>query len=150
MNLKGERGAALVLTLLMITLLLLFVTMLSGQVIQTTKQVTTTEKRIDAELVSQMGIDYVQSVLDTYEYNEVQDVMDYLSTKLDEYLQISKTRNPILILDEARQFEIELPDPLPEVIEGEDLEVTYRSIGRSMDQTIETNDTITITFERDE
>ncbi|GAQ19429.1 type II secretory pathway, component PulK [Oceanobacillus picturae] len=150
MNLKGERGAALVLTLLMITLLLLFVTLLSGQVIQTTKQVTTTEKRIDAELVSQMGIDYVQSVLDTYEYNEVQDVMDYLSTKLDEYLQISKTGNPILILDEARQFEIELPDPLPEVIEGEDLEVTYISIGRSMGQTIETNDTITITFERDE
>ncbi|MCG3420175.1 hypothetical protein [Oceanobacillus jordanicus] len=150
MNLKGERGAALVLTLLMITLLLLFVTLLSGQVIQTTKQVTTTEKRIDAELVSQMGIDYVQSVLETYEYNEVQDVMDYLSTKLDEYLQISKTGNPILILDEVRQFEIELPDPLPEVIEGEDLEVTYRSIGRSMDQTIETNDTITITFERDE
>lgn len=150
MNLKGERGAALVLTLLMITLLLLFVTMLSGQVIQTTKQVTTTEKRIDAELVSQMGLSYVQAVLDTYEYNEEQDAMDYLSTKLDEYLQISNTGNPLLVLDEARQFEIDLPDPLPEVIEGENLDVTYRSIGRSMDQTIETNDTITITFERDE
>ncbi|MFD1171296.1 hypothetical protein [Oceanobacillus picturae] len=150
MNLKGEKGAVLVLTLLMVTLIILFITALTGQVIQTTKQVTTMEKRIDAELVLQMGIDYVQAVLDAYEYNEEQDAMEYLEEKLGEHLQTVDNGNTQLKLDDERKFEINLPDPLPAVKEGEDIEVTYTIIGIAQGQTAETKDKIKITFTEDE
>ncbi|WP_042223227.1 hypothetical protein [Oceanobacillus manasiensis] len=145
MGLKGEKGAALVLTLLIITLILLFITTLSGQVIQTTKQITTVEKRTDAELVAQMGIDYVQAVLDMYTYNEEQNALEYLQERLEGTLSISSLEHPEVILGDGRRFEINLPDPPAKVEDG--LEVEYKIYGTAQGQTVRTDDTITINKE---
>lgn len=65
-ELKNEHGAALVLTLFIVTLLLLFVLTLFYQVNNATKQVTTMEKNIDARNLADMGTAYIYCVLDLY------------------------------------------------------------------------------------
>ncbi|WP_099158764.1 hypothetical protein [Virgibacillus ndiopensis] len=60
---KNETGAALVLTMLIITIFLIFVTVQVTQAVNSTKQVTTMEKKIDAELVAKMGVDYFQQLI---------------------------------------------------------------------------------------
>ncbi|ASK62962.1 hypothetical protein CFK37_12825 [Virgibacillus phasianinus] len=57
-RLNNEHGAALVLTLFIVTIMLLFILTLSYQVINTTKQVTTVEKNMDAEHLAKMGVEY--------------------------------------------------------------------------------------------
>ncbi|MUK86851.1 hypothetical protein GMD78_00350 [Ornithinibacillus sp. L9] len=58
---RNESGAALVLTLMIITLILLFVLTLFYQIANTTKQVTTMEKQIISEQIAEMGVDYYRS-----------------------------------------------------------------------------------------
>ncbi|MFD2627890.1 hypothetical protein [Oceanobacillus kapialis] len=135
MNVKSEKGAALVLTLMFIALALLFITTLSGMVVQTTKQVTTMEKRNDAELVAQMGVDYVQALLDDYERSEAQDLLTYLTDHIP--------KNVLIGANGDRQFEIELPR---EILLQDGYEVTFTSIGTAQGQTVETEGTIEITI----
>lgn len=140
MNLKGEKGAALVLTLLMITLIILFITVLTGQVIQTKKQVTTMEKRIDAELLSQMGIQYVQEYvyesLETYKYVDDEN----LEKELLNMIQV----NVVIDNKEGRNFETEFIEFTS--IDDGNFEITFESIGTADGQAVETEGTINITI----
>ncbi|WP_156291463.1 hypothetical protein [Oceanobacillus salinisoli] len=64
-KLKNERGFALVLTLMIISLLLLFVLSLFTQITNTTKQITTMEKHINAGNIADMGVIYFQKLVET-------------------------------------------------------------------------------------
>lgn len=59
-NWKQEKGAALILSLFIITLFLLFFLTLSTQLINTNKQVNQMDVRLDAQLIAEMGTTYVQ------------------------------------------------------------------------------------------
>lgn len=143
-NFKDEKGAALVLTLLMITLLLLFFTTLSGQVIQTTRQVTTIEKYTDAELISQMGVtyaqEYIRDILQNYEFDGIEN----LETKINETRE--ELKKVELDNDNKRYFEIDFPSSnfIQQEEEGEKMFFTYTSKGTALDKTVSTDDTITI------
>lgn len=65
-NFKSEKGAALVLTLMIITLLFIIILTQFYQITNTTKQVTTMEKQIDARLAAEMGVDYYRASVENY------------------------------------------------------------------------------------
>jgi|SRR5690606_24736524 type II secretory pathway component PulK len=71
---SNESGAALVMTLMIITLLLLFIMTLLFQITNTTKQVTTMEKNIVAEQIAQMGVDYFRTYIDSIIPDTINDV----------------------------------------------------------------------------
>lgn len=78
-NFKNEKGMALVLTLFIVTLMLLFALTLFSQVINTTKQVTTIEKNIDARNVAEMGIEYYyQKIKHKHEQDTSKDIQDII------------------------------------------------------------------------
>ncbi|MEN1968220.1 hypothetical protein WMZ97_09115 [Lentibacillus sp. N15] len=55
---NNEKGAALILTVFIITIMLLFILTLFYQVQNTTKQVSTVSKQNNAENLAKMGVDY--------------------------------------------------------------------------------------------
>lgn len=64
---KNEQGAALILTMFIITILLLFTSAQLFQVTNTRKQVNTMEKSIMAQHMAEMGVDYYRALLDSIE-----------------------------------------------------------------------------------
>lgn len=77
-KLRGEQGAALVVTMFIITIMLLFVSAQLFQVTNTRKQVSTMEKKIMAEHMAEMGIDYYRALIQNIEQNPSQSREDYL------------------------------------------------------------------------
>ncbi|SHF78879.1 hypothetical protein [Ornithinibacillus halophilus] len=61
---KNETGAALVLTIMIITLFLLFLMTLFFQITNTTKQITTIEENLVAEQIAEMGVDYYHAYIE--------------------------------------------------------------------------------------
>ncbi|MFZ3578207.1 hypothetical protein [Virgibacillus sp. DJP39] len=74
---KNEDGAALVVTLMIVTLLLLFILTQFYQVTNTTKQVDTVGHTIDARSIAEMGIDYYRSKIN--QFNDEQTIEDFLN-----------------------------------------------------------------------
>ncbi|WP_164668371.1 hypothetical protein [Virgibacillus doumboii] len=140
-RLSGERGAALVMTLFIIILLMLSVLTLFYMVTNTTKQVTTMEKNIQAEHMADMGIDYVRTLVDNYEHNEKSSLEDYLINELP--------AEKVLIDSSNRFLKIVLPPEGINIDENsnEPIEFTYTSIGTAFGKEKKIEDTIEITFE---
>lgn len=94
---SNERGAALVLTLLLTTLALLFLLTLFYQILNTTKQVDTMDENVRARHVAEMGLDYYEQLvkqlsLDTY-------------TSIEEFIT-RVPRNASVTIDADRSFEV--------------------------------------------
>ncbi|MFC3040117.1 hypothetical protein ACFOGI_07615 [Virgibacillus xinjiangensis] len=124
--LRNDRGAALVMVMLIITLFLVFIMTMLTQVTNTARQVATTEEQADARLVAEMGVDYVEFIL-------AQGRMD--AETLEELL------NEIdMELDKDREFRIE-------VTRSQSGSLDYKSVGRSGNQDVEIENTITIRTE---
>lgn len=101
-NFKNEKGAALVLTLMIVTLFLLFILTQFYQVTNTTKQVTTMEKNINARNVAEMGIEYYfQKIKYEYEKDPTKEVSEIIADIDGEEVR----------LDEDRNFQLLAPDP---------------------------------------
>ncbi|WP_047985094.1 hypothetical protein [Ornithinibacillus californiensis] len=75
----NEHGAALVLTVMIITLILLFVLMLFTQVTNTARQVKTTEEHLIASHIAEMGVDYYQQLVQESVPNQVSSVEDIIT-----------------------------------------------------------------------
>lgn len=129
-NLNNEKGAALVLTLMIITLFLVFIMGQFYQVTNTTKQVTTMEKQIDAHLMAEMGVDYFHAFL-----NENYDQEDPLADFIEKNLPITK----IIDEEEQHQFEISIDDQT-----DYDSQITYISTGDAFGEEEAIEGTITI------
>lgn len=91
-KLKNEQGAALVLTLFIVTLMLLFALTLFYQVTNTTKQVTTVEKNIDARNIAEMGVEYYyQKIKYLYEQGStIEEIIEQIHD--DDRIVISEDR----------------------------------------------------------
>ncbi|WP_156643961.1 hypothetical protein [Lentibacillus sp. JNUCC-1] len=136
-HLKNERGAALVLTIMIITLMLLFTLTLTYQVMNTRKQVETTEETIEARSLAEMGVTYYQTLvdetLDGQEFETIQDVVN----KLPEPPEKTIENNTYFEITNVTQNEIS----------EDELEITFTSIGTAQDRTAEIEQSITITLE---
>ncbi|GAA0447685.1 hypothetical protein GCM10008983_27180 [Lentibacillus halophilus] len=135
-RLRNERGAALVLTLMMITLILLFVLTLLYQVTNTTRQITTMDENIDAHLVAEMGVDYYQTLVHErvkgQAVEKVQDI-DWPETP---------TNYPI---DDNRTFSIKIDQR--DNTNKEKTEIEFTSEGKAHGRTETIEQSITITLE---
>lgn len=109
---REEKGAALVLTIMMITLFLVFILGLFTQVTSTTKQVTTMEKKIDAQLVAEMGVTYFQRLVEIKQ--DLQGEKNKESSEDDElanFIHFIKDELPInQRIDKDRTFKITLDE----------------------------------------
>ncbi|WP_163971639.1 hypothetical protein [Oceanobacillus halotolerans] len=133
----NEKGFALVLTLMMITLMLTFVLVQFTQITNTTRQVATTEEQIDARLMAEMGVDYYRGLFDTFNQDEhsIEEFLDDLPRSVE------KT------IDSRHQFQINLDEGEPNL---DDNTITYTSTGIAHDREHEIEDTITINIESEE
>lgn len=107
---KNEQGAALVFTLMIVTLLLLFILTQFYQITNTTKQINTVEHTIDARLVAEMGIDYYRSQIDQFKNEEsIRDYTADLSTSvtLDGNREFSITLTELTQSDDEIIIQIE-------------------------------------------
>lgn len=93
---RSEQGATLVLTLFIVTLMLLFVLTLFYQVTNTTKQVTTIEKNIDARNIAEMGVEYYYQKI-KYLYEQ--------GVTIEEIIGQIRDEKPVVI-SENRFFEL--------------------------------------------
>ncbi|MBP1947789.1 hypothetical protein [Virgibacillus litoralis] len=139
-NFKSEKGAALVLTLMIITLFLVFILTQSYQITNTTRQVTTMEKQIDARLIAEMGVDYYRSFVQNYIEGEG-------ITKPDNvYItEINLPQNPVKLDSKDHKFSIQ--DSHIEEQTEEKVMIKFSSIGTAYNKEKEIEDTIIITFE---
>ncbi|RYG74915.1 hypothetical protein EU245_01675 [Lentibacillus lipolyticus] len=134
-KLKNEKGAALVLTLMIITLFLVFITVQFYQITNTTKQVSTTEKQIDARLIAEMGVDYYRGRVNNVNEGE-QSIEEFMAK-----LPVSVTKN----IDDDRSFAV---DARIDASAGDRIIIHYTSTGRTTDDvTSEVTGTITIRIE---
>ncbi|WP_106496913.1 hypothetical protein [Lentibacillus sp. Marseille-P4043] len=133
-NFKNQRGAAFVITLMIITLFLLFILTQFHQVTNTTKQVTIVEKTLDAQLIAEMGVDYYRELVDKYIQDE--EIKDPNKITLPE-------PNPPTI-DSNHAYQISAY----KMIEKSDTKViiTFRSTGIAFDKEKQIDDKITIHF----
>ncbi|WP_067727538.1 hypothetical protein [Oceanobacillus damuensis] len=129
-KLRNEKGAALVLTIMMITLFLVFILGLFTQVTNTTKQVTTMEKQIDAQLIADMGVTYFQRLVEINqpllerEINEDPDddnLANVVDLFIDELLNVEKQRVDV---DENRTYEITY-----EGFNADEKSIHFKSVG---------------------
>lgn len=95
---KSEKGAALILTIMIITLFFVFILVLFTQVTNTMKQVTTMEKKIDAQLMAEMGVDYIEAVLNDFQTSD--------SKSLDDFIEEIPKSRVYMDSDNERYFEI--------------------------------------------
>ncbi len=138
-RLSNERGVALVLTLMMITLILLFVLTLLYQVTNTTRQVATMEENIDARLVAEMGVDYYQELVNGYVQNQ----------KVEKVQTIKLPAAPRKYrLDGDHAFSIKVDNRAN--INEEKLKIAFTSEGTAHGRTEEVHQTITITLKKTE
>lgn len=139
-NFKSEKGAALILTLMIITLFFIFILTQFYQITNTTKQVTTMEKQIDARLVAEMGVDYyrdvVQKYIDDAELTEPGDV---------NIAEITLPQNPVKWDSGNHKFFIK--DSYIEEKTEDQVTVKFTSVGTVHSKEKKIEDTIIITFE---
>ncbi len=139
-NYKSEKGAALVLTLMIITLFFIFILTQFYQITNTTKQVTTMEKQIDARLVAEMGVDYfrdaVQRYIDNAGLTEPGDVS---------IAEITLPQNPVTWDSGNHKFLIK--DSYIEEKTEDQVTVKLISVGTAHSKEQKIEDTIIITFE---
>src|SRR5690625_1793365 len=105
---NDEQGMALVLTLAFIVIIMLFSLALIFQVTNTSKQVSTMEKNIEARHMAEMGVDYYSQFirskkdsLETFNKTDLKSKIYVLSKKFDD---------PINIENDKRNFEIRIDD----------------------------------------
>ncbi|SDQ43285.1 hypothetical protein SAMN05216232_1576 [Virgibacillus subterraneus] len=139
-NFKSEKGAALILTLVIITLFLVFILTQFYQITNTTKQVTTMEKQIDARLIAEMGVDYYRSFVQNYIDDEgITDPGEVYIT------EINLPQNPVKLDSKDHKFSIN--DSHIEERTEEKVTIKFISIGTAFNKEKEIKDTIIITFE---
>ncbi|MFB4166723.1 hypothetical protein [Virgibacillus sp. JSM 102003] len=139
-NYKSENGAALVLTLMIITLFFIFILTQFYQITNTTKQVTTMEKQIDARLVAEMGVDYYRDAVQNY-------VEDAGLTEPGDVniAEITLPQNPVKWDSGKRKFLIK--DSYIKERTEDQLTVKFISVGTALSKQKKIEDTIIITFE---
>ncbi|WP_249870868.1 hypothetical protein [Oceanobacillus saliphilus] len=145
-TLRNEKGAALVLTIMIITLFLVFILGLFTVVTNTTKQVTTMEKQIDAQLIAEMGVTYFQRVVEKSK-PELQEKIQNNPEEVDRIIETHTTTlidsldNPVTIDGDRRTFEITFED-----YNEEERRISFHSIGTANNVKATANGTIVITI----
>ncbi|WP_068674679.1 hypothetical protein [Oceanobacillus sp. Castelsardo] len=114
MKLQNEQGIALIYSLFIITLISIFILGLFTQITNTTRQVSTMEQQMDAQLVAEMGITYFQKKIEGHQ-EELQMIANDNSNNLgsleDEIIDIiNKSELKIPVDGQQRWFEIELKE----------------------------------------
>jgi type II secretory pathway component PulK len=113
-QMKDEKGAALILTVLIITLLMVGIMALFTQITNTTRQISTMEQQIDAQLVAEMGVTYYQKVIKNHQNGIVTIVNENISDpqKLKREIKdfINDYKAEVLVDGDQRKFEIELKE----------------------------------------
>ncbi|MEC5421933.1 hypothetical protein QGM71_00305 [Virgibacillus sp. C22-A2] len=132
---RNEKGAALVLTMMIITLFLVFIMAQFTQIINTTRQVTTMEENIDARLIAGMGIDYVEVILNEFSRSEL---------PLNEYLQNEIPEGPVEIGSTDRTYEISFEEF---IVDDRPESISYKSIGKAFGAHVVIESQITINWE---
>ncbi|SET45073.1 hypothetical protein SAMN05216389_111151 [Oceanobacillus limi] len=146
-KLQNEHGAALVLTLSLITLLLLFIMTLFYQVSNTTKQIVIMEDNMDATNIAEMGIDYYQ-----YHFEENRDLFQQVVDEgsiqdlISEINTLNDTLSGVKVIEDGnRYFELVLPtlhytstDDLEEIV------IEFDSIGTARGKEVVENSSVTI------
>lgn len=125
---KNEQGAALVLTMFIITILLLFVSAQLFQVTNTRKQVSTMEKKIMSEHMAEMGIDYYRALIEHIEQDPNKPIEDYVNKIRG--IASDKLKQQITSPNDSanRSYEIEVK----EVIDDKDeVLIKFISIGKA-------------------
>ncbi|MGP4108306.1 hypothetical protein [Virgibacillus sp. L01] len=141
-NYKSENGAALVLTLMIITLFFIFILTQFYQITNTTKQVTTMEKQIDARLAAEMGSDYYRDVVKKY--------IDDTDTGVEEpgdvnIAEIILPQNPVIWDSGNHKFLIK--ESYIEERTEDQVTVKFISVGTAHNKEMKIEETIIITFE---
>ncbi|MFC4022537.1 hypothetical protein ACFOUV_01735 [Oceanobacillus longus] len=149
---RNEKGAALVLTVMIITLFFVFILGLFTVVTNTTKQVTSMEKQIDAQLIAEMGVTYFQRLVEINQHlleeeiNEHRDNADFTNVVqvfIDDLL--NGIEQPVHV-DEYRTYEITV-----ESYNDDEKSIHFKSVGVVPDAEATSNGTIIInTSEQDE
>ncbi|MGJ9457206.1 hypothetical protein [Oceanobacillus sp. CF4.6] len=149
---RNEKGAALVLTVMIITLFLVFILGLFTVVTNTTKQVTTMEKQIDAQLVAEMGVTYFQRLVEINQHlleekmnenPEEDELTNVVQLFIDDLL--SSVEQPVHV-DENRTYEITF-----EGYNEDEKSIHFKSVGAVTDAEATSNGTIVINItEQDE
>ncbi|WP_390360823.1 hypothetical protein [Virgibacillus byunsanensis] len=125
----------LVLTLMIITLFLTFILVQFTQITNTSRQVETMEKNIEARLIAEMGVDYYRKLVKSTVSETVANSDDIILPDLREQQ----------ILDDKGNYKYEISNP--EIVEesSEQVKISFTSKGTALDtvQYIE-NTTITI------
>lgn len=93
----NERGAALILTLLLTTLALLFILTLFYQILNTTKQVDTMDDNVRARHVAEMGLDYYEQI--------VHQLSAASYTSVEEFITLMP-KNQSVTIDSDRSFKV--------------------------------------------
>lgn len=134
-HIRNERGATLVLTVMVITILLMFILLLLTQVTNTNKQVSKMEIRHDARLLADMGVDYVHSMLDQFQGTDGESLKKYISENIP--------TKPV-VMDGKRSFTVEFAE-IPALEKSTTIQ--YKSIGTSGETKDTVEDSILIQFE---
>lgn len=142
-RLQNERGAALVFTLMLVTLLMLLVMTQFSLTAGTATQVSKTETNIDAKLIADMGIEYYYHLVKE-EYERQQPIDSFQDFVNQLPAAIPETR-----VGQHRTFRIEQVRTEPVMItdETEQITIYYRSTGNAYDSSETENGKITITLE---
>ncbi|RKQ29885.1 hypothetical protein D8M06_16845 [Oceanobacillus halophilus] len=136
-KLKDEKGAALVLTILIITLLMVTILGLFKQVTNTTKQITTMEKDIVSQHIAEMGVDYYHAYTESFLPNTISDISKITLPDIDIQEKV--------ILDSQKNFVfwIESHELDPESSE-ENIIINFTSIGEAYGKTTTIDSSVTI------
>ncbi|MEN2765561.1 hypothetical protein [Ornithinibacillus xuwenensis] len=139
MNSNKESGATLVMTLLMITLVLLFILTLFYQILNTTKQITLTEKKLIAEQIAAMGIDYYHAY--------VEETMPEAFSDSNEVVLPDIPLQEKILLDNSGDFSFWIKQHSLHHVSESEMEIDFTSVGEALGEVTEVDSSITITIE---
>ncbi|MFS0673075.1 hypothetical protein [Ornithinibacillus sp. 179-J 7C1 HS] len=142
---NNQKGVAFVLTLSIITLILLFIMVLFYQAINTSTQINTMEKHIDAKNIASMGMDYYQYHLENMQ-DELQQTLNNggINELLSKINQLNNELRGKKEIDSNRYFELELPTSIPYSEGSIEIVIAYSSKGTAFAKTVEETSEITI------
>lgn len=140
---KNEEGAALILTMFIITILLLFVSAQLFQVTNTRKQVNTMEKSIMVGHMAEMGVDYYRSFVKNIEQDPSEPLTKYvanLKSALNKEIKqlVSSSSN-----GDDRSYGI-ITDNVDTEVTDNEIIIEFTSIGKAYDMEKKIESTITI------
>ncbi|OZU89721.1 hypothetical protein CIL03_00850 [Virgibacillus indicus] len=133
---NNEQGAALVITLFIVTILLLLVLSLFYQVTNTTKQITATEENMGAIQIAEMGIVYYEQVIEAEKQHLEQvlnengedallDELNRINNSLKEKVNFNDSKNRFFKLSiDTNSPRIETSDSQSKII------IKFNSIGK--------------------